>query len=461
MKTKTIKKKVSHAVMVSMGLTGFALAGTPFQGQVAQLPGTVQAENFDVNGYYDTSTRNIGGQYRDEQVDIERSQIGDYNVGWFEPGEWLTYTVNVAHPGDYLLDARTASPSGGRIQFQISGSTSLTAPEITVGDTGGWQNWSSTDPVSIALNAGSHTIRVTQRAGAYNLDSFRITPTSGSDNPTAYPGYTGVYPGFSLVLDERFNTFNTSVWAKGDGAVGAESMCRFTDNGVNVVDGNLELTVRSEYVPASWSQDHQSWKGAYSFSCGELRTVPEKRIRYGRIETRMRAPNRNVASGYISSLFTYRNEGNPREWEEIDIELEGGRPDKFQANLIYGNNAQDWNATRQWGAWEHKIDVGAVDQWRVFAIEWTPDQIRWFVDGNLVKTLKQSDINCSKGCVWPQIHATPIPDDLTELMMNFWIPNDSIQDVFGGNKWANVYPMTTQYDWVRIYELDSHPLQNW
>jgi beta-glucanase (GH16 family) len=251
------------------------------------------------------------------------------------------------------------------------------------------------------------------------------------------------------------------VWAKGDGAVGGESMCRFTNNGVNVVSGNLELSVRAEYVPASWSQDHQSWKGAYNYSCGELRTVPEKRIRYGRIETRMKAPNRSVASGYISSLFTYRNEGQPREWEEIDIELEGSRPDKFQANLIYGNNAQDWNATRQWGAWEHKIDVGAVDQWRVFAVEWTPQEIRWFIDGNLVKTLTQDYINCTWGCKWPQIYPTPIPDDLTELMMNFWIPNDQIQDAFGGNKRNNVYPMTTQYDWVRIYQLDSQPMQNW
>jgi len=75
--------------------------------------------------------------------------------------------------------------------------------------------------------------------------------------PEAYPGYTGDYPGFTLRLDERFNRFDPEVWAKGDGAVGSEAMCRFTAAGVQVVEGVLELVIREEHVPASWSKDHQ------------------------------------------------------------------------------------------------------------------------------------------------------------------------------------------------------------
>jgi hypothetical protein len=70
-------------------------------------------------------------------------------------------------------------------------------------------------------------------------------------------------------------------------------------------------------------------------------------------------------------------------------------------------------------------------------------------------------MDCNPSCVAPQVSVTPVPDNLTELMMNFWIPNDSIQNVFGGNKTGNVYPMTTQYDWVRIYQLNTNPLTNW
>lgn len=284
------------------------------------------------------------------------------------------------------------------------------------------------------------------------------------DDPVAYPGYTGDYPGFTLVLDDRFDTFDAEVWRRGDGAVGGEAMCRFQDQGVQVVDGVLELVIRREAVPAGFSRDHDQQKAAYDFSCGEMRTKPDRRIRYGRIETRMKAPDRARASGYISSLFTYVNDLDAEgrgEWEEIDIELEGIRPDKFQANLIYGLNTWEWWRTREWGAWEDKLEVGPVDEWRVFAIEWVPDAIRWYVDGELVKTLSQADIDCAPSCVGPQVHPTPIPDDYTDIMLNFWIPNDTIQDTFGGNKRDNVYPMTTRYDWIRYYQYDEAPAEPW
>ena len=279
--------------------------------------------------------------------------------------------------------------------------------------------------------------------------------------PIAYAGYTGNYSDFTLVLDERFNVFDTQMWEIGDGAVGGEAACRFQPQGVKVDNGLLNLIIRKEPIAPGWSNDHQMQKSAYEFSCGELRTTESKKIRYGRYETRMKAPARTVASGYISSLFTYTNEGEPREWEEIDVELEGGRPDKFQANLIYGRNTWQWWATRKWGAWEDKINIAPVDEWRVYAIEWIPTEINWYVDGVLTKSLKQEALNCEPNCVPPQIHPTPIPNNLSQLMINFWIPKDEIQNNFGGNKKRNVYPMYTQYDWIRFYELDAEPLAQW
>jgi beta-glucanase (GH16 family) len=295
---------------------------------------------------------------------------------------------------------------------------------------------------------------------------FSLVSTShsvGAEALTSYPGYTGEYAGFSLVLDERFDELDRKIWKKGDGAVGEESMCRFTRQGVRIRDGVLELVVDKRYVDGSYSRDHKQHKGPYGYYCGELRTLGKKRIRYGRIEARMKAPDRESASGYISSLFTYVNEGSEdeREWEEIDVELEGGRPDKFQANLIYGRNAWAWWATRDYGAWEDKIDVGPVDEWRVFAIEWSPDRISWYVDGKLVKTLKSTDIDCDPTCVPPQKHPASIPDNEANLMINFWIPNDIVQNEFGGNKYRNQYPMIARYDWLRLYQYDAAPLENW
>jgi endo-1,3-1,4-beta-glycanase ExoK len=285
---------------------------------------------------------------------------------------------------------------------------------------------------------------------------------SADDNlPMAYAGFTGLYNGFSLVLDERFDSLNEDIWEIGDGAVGGEAACRFQPQGVQINNGLLNLIIREEPIAAGWSDDHKMNKSTYEFSCGELRTVDNKKIRYGRFETRMKAPNRETASGYISSLFTYTNEGTPREWEEIDVELEGGRPDKFQTNLIYGNDVWAWWATRQWGAWEDKIKIAPADEWRVYAIEWLPTVINWYVDGVLTKSLKATELDCKPSCIGNQVYATPIPDNLTQLMMNLWIPKDHIQNDFGGNKKRNRYPMYAQYDWIRFYELDSEPFTQW
>jgi endo-1,3-1,4-beta-glycanase ExoK len=293
---------------------------------------------------------------------------------------------------------------------------------------------------------------------------MRVATTQKSDNDhsfISYAGYSGQYLGFSLVMDERFDLFNDNVWKVGDGAVGGEAACRFQPQGVQVNNGLLNLIIREEPIAPGWSNDHKQQKGVYDFSCGELRTVADKKVRYGRFETRMKAPDRDVASGYISSLFTYTNEGTPREWEELDVELEGGRPDKFQANLIYGKDVWAWWSTRKWGAWEDKIDIAPADEWRVYALEWLPTEINWYVDGKLTKTLKSTDLDCLPSCVGEQLYATPIPDNLTQIMMNFWIPNDQIQNDFGGNKKRNRYPMYAQYDWIRFYELDLDPFTQW
>lgn len=280
--------------------------------------------------------------------------------------------------------------------------------------------------------------------------------------PEAYFSYTGEYDGFSLIIDERFDAFDDTLWRTGDGAVGGESMCRFQPQGVRVEDGKLKLVVTEEPISAGWSRDHEQEKGPYKFSCGELRTRDEVQFHYGRIEARMKAPNRETASGYISSLFTYRFDKDPgskspdsTEWEEIDVELEGGRPDKFQANLIYGKDTWEWWRTRIYGAWEDKIEVGPVDEWRVFAIEWLPESISWYVDGELVKTLNATDIDCDPECVPPQELPTPIPNNPTTIFMNFWIPVDDVQDYFGGNKERNQYPMIAEYDWFRYYAWDG------
>ena len=67
----------------------------------AKVEGTanfIDFENYDVGGagkaYYDMDTKNQGGEYREDRVDIVKNGDG-FAVGYTQKGEWLEYTVNV------------------------------------------------------------------------------------------------------------------------------------------------------------------------------------------------------------------------------------------------------------------------------------------------------------------------------------------------------------------------------
>jgi len=138
---------------------------TAFGGTPAALPGTLEFENFDEGAsgvaYADTSTGNLGGQYRSTDVDVERTTDtgGGYSLGWVFAGEWLKYTVNISTAGVYDLDIRVASGGiGGTFHIEANG-VNISGP-ISVPNTGGWQTWQTIRVSGLTLAAGTQTWRV-------------------------------------------------------------------------------------------------------------------------------------------------------------------------------------------------------------------------------------------------------------------------------------------------------------
>ncbi|HEY9862477.1 MAG TPA: carbohydrate-binding domain-containing protein [Candidatus Obscuribacterales bacterium] len=139
------------------------------------LPGRVQAEDYIT--YFDSTTGNSGGVYRNDGVDLESTTDigGGYNVGWVKAGEWLTYDINVSQPGLYDLTARVASAVVGtkslriKIDGQDMGTMSLT-------DASGWQAWQSITKQNVNLTAGRHQLRVEMLTDSLNLNYIDFTP---------------------------------------------------------------------------------------------------------------------------------------------------------------------------------------------------------------------------------------------------------------------------------------------
>lgn len=89
------------------------VAANAWQGTPIELPGRVEAENFDLEGFYDSTPQNEGGAYRDSAVDIAAIN-GGYAVVNTNAGEYLEYTVNVAAAGEYEVVAKVGAASAGR-----------------------------------------------------------------------------------------------------------------------------------------------------------------------------------------------------------------------------------------------------------------------------------------------------------------------------------------------------------
>ncbi len=164
--------------------------GTPWP-----IPGTIQAENFDLGGegiaYHDLEAANQGGQYRTaEGVDIQASSDtgGGYNVGWTRTDEWVEYTVNVASAGNYTLLERVASNAAtGSFRVEFNG-TNKTGT-VTVPNTGGWQTYVTLSQV-VDLSAGQQVMRIYYLGNDTNLNYVTLSAAGATLTPTRTPTRT-------------------------------------------------------------------------------------------------------------------------------------------------------------------------------------------------------------------------------------------------------------------------------
>ena len=172
----------------------------PFEGSPYLIPGTIEAEHYDLGGLNvafgeNTTTNQAGATYRNDPVDIG-GEPGNYNVGYIEAGEWLEYTVDVQESGQYTLDMRFAAADefgGGSFTLRLDNEVVLES--TTTGTTGGWSLWSDRTVQGLSLLEGEHVLRVGFTAGAFNVDKFTFTSDFVLSTPTAAESSeVAVYP---------------------------------------------------------------------------------------------------------------------------------------------------------------------------------------------------------------------------------------------------------------------------
>ncbi|MDJ0732512.1 MAG: GDSL-type esterase/lipase family protein [Nostocaceae cyanobacterium] len=140
----------------------------------------IEAEDYIT--FEDKTSGNIGGVYRNDDVDIENSNDsnGGYSVGWIETGESLTYNLIIPEDCNYKLVVRAASAVDGDHSFTISIGTQ--SRELNLENTGGWYAWENVySPELLSLNAGEHELKIEMLGSHFNLNYFQLIPINNND----------------------------------------------------------------------------------------------------------------------------------------------------------------------------------------------------------------------------------------------------------------------------------------
>ena len=191
-------KDTSGNAVAAVALGNFALNFV----HTASATGVIRIEAEDykagTNGveYFDREADNFGNAYRvNEGVDIEATGDtagGGFNIGWANPGEYLTYDVNIPETGNYELILRLANADNfnKKIDVVIGGQTYA----AEVAGTGGFQNYVDVVLPNVDLTAGIQQLRLDIQSENVNINYIQleakepvidvIAPTASLDTTT-------------------------------------------------------------------------------------------------------------------------------------------------------------------------------------------------------------------------------------------------------------------------------------
>jgi hypothetical protein len=149
---------------------------SPVGGSPWDLPGRVEAEDFDDGGegvsFHDTTEKaDWAVDYRPYPVDVKESPDDDdmFSVGRFEGEEWLEYTVDVI-PGTYNIHLRVGTVRDGRtLNVDLNGENLFTA---NVPNTGSWNEYETVTVIGVEVSeeqGGEGVLRISPSANGVDV----------------------------------------------------------------------------------------------------------------------------------------------------------------------------------------------------------------------------------------------------------------------------------------------------
>lgn len=249
-------------------------------------------------------------------------------------------------------------------------------------------------------------------------------------------------PAYKLVWEDNFdgtelNRDDWNVELHDPGWVNAEWQ-EYVDceDNIYVKDGNLIIQ------PIKMKVDHKDY-----YTSGRVNTQNKHDFLYGRFEARLKVPS---GMGFLPAFWMMpTDESFYGQWPkcgEIDImEVMGQSTDTLHGTLHFGEPHAQKQGT-------YVLDEGNfADEYHVFACEWEPGEMRFYVDNELYFTEHEwyTKRNGFDEMTYPAPFDQPFYMILNVAVGGSWVGYPDATTEFGENAQMVV-------DYVRVYQKDSY-----
>ncbi len=256
--------------------------------------------------------------------------------------------------------------------------------------------------------------------------------------PAAAQAATLAAPSWKLVWSDEFNGPNgsavdSSKWTSetGGGGWGNNELEYYTSRLENASqqNGNLVIKVLQEKYTGSDGV-------ARNYTSARLKTQGKFSQAYGRFEARIKIPR---GQGIWPAFWMLGNDIDKPGWPdcgEIDIMENIGKEPGLVHGTIHGPGYSGANGIGSPDALPSGQSF--ADDFHIFAVEWEPNVIRFYVDDHLYATRTPADL--PKGTKWVYDHPF------------FLLLNVAVGGYWPGNPDASTaFPQTMLVDYVRVY----------
>ncbi|MFK7759584.1 MAG: family 16 glycosylhydrolase [Phycisphaerales bacterium] len=197
---------------------------------------------------------------------------------------------------------------------------------------------------------------------------------------------------------------------------------------LSVSDGTLKITALQ-----------QSFAGS-DYTSARIRSRGNQEFLYGRMEGRLKLPSTPGAWPAFWMLPTNSPYGGWASSGEIDIMESVNFADRIYGTIHYG---APFPGNQQKGE-DFADGTDFSDDFHVYAIEWDPDEIRWYLDDINYSTLSKDE--------W--FSSLAISNDRAPFDVPFhFLLNVAVGGNFPGDpNGSSVFPQTLEVDYVRVYQ---------